>query len=517
MDFTEAYDDTCSTVGHVVREGNVKLLRRLIKQGRRVNVADNRGWMPIHEAASRNTVGCLKLLIQAAPSRSYINAKSFEGETPLFLAARNGALKSAEVLLKAGADPNESADEETALFVAVEKGHTDVAKLLLRHGANINGPHSKCGWNTLHQAAFQGNVLVLQLLLEKGADHESKDDFGITPLFIAAQYGKVESLRILIANGADVNCQASDRATPLLIAAQEGHSECVDLLLSNGADANLYCNDQGWQLPIHAASQMGRVSVLNLLIPVTDRVCDRGEDKLSPVYSAVYGQQEECLKILLNAGYSPDAQNCLYFGYMSPLCMALLNKSYRIVFILLEYNATLKENHLTYCLGWQDSSVFRHLLKKGCPLPSSKHLPLFIEFGVAVQEKYKEWLPYLINAGFNPLHLLTELWIKSVCDDALNFTLEFTNWKRLPPAVEQALASHAENSNWVPKNHFGAVPNLTHLCRLEIRSIMQDKLPSELYIPKLPLPSCLHEFLLYFDIFRLYGIPEVAVSLDHSG
>lgn len=50
---------------------------------------------------------------------------------------------------------------------------------------------------------LQGHLDVLKFLLEKGADKESKDDYGITPLFLAAQYGKVESLRTLIQHG---NC-----------------------------------------------------------------------------------------------------------------------------------------------------------------------------------------------------------------------------------------------------------------------------------------------------------------------
>lgn len=39
------------------------------------------------------------------------------------------------------------------------------------------------------------------MLLKKGADKECQDDFGITPLFVAAQYGKLESLSILISSG----------------------------------------------------------------------------------------------------------------------------------------------------------------------------------------------------------------------------------------------------------------------------------------------------------------------------
>ncbi|XP_025915691.1 ankyrin repeat and SOCS box protein 3-like, partial [Apteryx rowi] len=151
----------------------------------------------------------------------------------------------------------EDSSEEQQDIKATEKGHSCTVKLLLQHGANINGHHSWSGWNSLHQASFQGYTEIIKILLEQGANKECEDDFGITPLFVAAQYGKLESLRILVSYGANINCQAKDRATPLLIAVQEGHAKCVELLLSEGADPNLYCNEEEWQLPIHAAAEMG--------------------------------------------------------------------------------------------------------------------------------------------------------------------------------------------------------------------------------------------------------------------
>ena len=58
MDFTEAYADTCSTVGLAAREGNVKVLRKLLKKGRSIDVADN------------NSVECLRMLIRAGKVNS---------------------------------------------------------------------------------------------------------------------------------------------------------------------------------------------------------------------------------------------------------------------------------------------------------------------------------------------------------------------------------------------------------------------------------------------------------------
>ncbi|XP_053746668.1 ankyrin repeat and SOCS box protein 3 isoform X2 [Panthera pardus] len=432
MDFTEAYSDTCSTVGLAAREGNVKVLRKLLRKGRSVDVADNRGWMPIHEAAYHNSVECLRMLIHADSSENYIKTKTFEGFCALHLAASQGHWKIVHILLEAGADPNATTSEETTpLFLAVENGHIDVLRLLLRYGANVNGSHSMCGWNALHQATFQENGEIIKLLLKKGADKECQDDFGITPLFVAAQYGKLESLSILISSGANVNCQALDEATPLFIAAQEGHTECVELLLSSGADPDLYCNEDDWQLPIHAAAQMGHTEILELLIPLTNRVCDTGPDKVSPVYSAVFGGHEECLEMLLQHGYSPDAQMCLIFGFSSPMCMAFQKE------------------------------------------------------------------------------------IDSVSDDILIFTLEFTNWRTLPPAVEKMISTRASNSSRALQQHIACLPSLTHLCRLEIRSCLKpEHLRSDSFICQLPLPRSLHNYLLYAEVLRMNEVPALTAIED---
>ncbi|XP_069464463.1 ankyrin repeat and SOCS box protein 3 [Ambystoma mexicanum] len=508
MDFTEAYSDRCSTVGHAARSGNIKCLQRLIKRGCSVDVPDNRGWMPIHEAAFHNSTKCLRLLIQTASSKTYIKSKTFEGETALHLSARRGGVECTKILLQAGADPNELTNEETTpLFVAVENKHSDVVQLLLRHGASVNGSHSCSGWNSLHQASYEASTDIMKLLLDQGVDKECQDDFGITPLFIAAQYGKVESIRLLLSHGANVNCQAKDKATPLFITAQEGHYNCAELLLSQGADPNLYCNEERWQLPIHAAAQMGRTNILDLLVRVTDRTCDTGEGKVSPVYSAVYGGKEECLEMLLKEGYSADAQAWLIFGCNSPMCMVFQTQNFGTVPILLKYGASLNGMHLGHCLSHEKFSLFRLFLERGCSLPAGKHLQDFEQYASKVQKQYKEWLPSLLLAGFNPRHLLGTSWICSVNDDTLNFTLEFTNWKRLSPSVEQRLSAHAESSTWVAKKHFGTIPSLSHHCRLKIRTLLKSEhLRADQYIRQLPLPTCLQDFLLYMGILRTYGI-----------
>ncbi|XP_066172726.1 ankyrin repeat and SOCS box protein 3 isoform X2 [Sylvia atricapilla] len=511
MDFTEAYSDRCSAAGLAAREGNVEILRELIDRGYSIDVPDNRGWLPIHEAAAHNSSECLKLLIDTASAEEYIHSRTFEGLCALHLSARHGSVECLQVLLEAGADFNNVTTESssTPLFLAVENRHTEVVEFLLQHGTNVEGSHSWSGWNSLHQASFQGSTEIMQMLLEKGAGKDCRDDFGITPLFVAAQYGQLESLQLLLSHGADVNCQAKDRATPLLIAAQEGHLDCVKLLLAAGADPNLYCNEDNWQLPIHAAAEMGHAMILELLIPITDRICDKGEGKVSPVYSALYGGDRVCLEMLLKQGFSPDAQECLDFDCRSPMCMIFQRQYFEFIDVLLKYGITLRGINLAHCLCHKKFALFRLFLRLGCSLPLEEELRDFIHCSSTAQKEYKEWLPCLLLAGFNPVNFMCRFWIFSMSEDVLNFVLEFMNWSRLPPIVEQHLSQYKQKFTWISKSHFAFLPSLSHLCRLEIRSLLGSKrLRSERVIRELPLPACLQDYLLYLDVLQANTIPN---------
>uniref|UniRef100_A0A8C9EHF5 Ankyrin repeat and SOCS box containing 3 n=1 Tax=Pavo cristatus TaxID=9049 RepID=A0A8C9EHF5_PAVCR len=420
MDFTEAYSDRCSAVGLAAREGNAKVLQKLIGRGYSLDVLDNRGWMPIHEAAAHNSSKCLRLLINAAPSDNYIHSKTFEGMSALHLSARCGSLECVGVLLEAGVDPDQlTTESNTALFL----------------GDAFLKPQSDCyvGEAVLY-SRVNSHCQTLKLL---------------------------KLMHLVFLSGADMNCQAKDRATPLLIAAQEGHAECVELLLSEGADPNLYCNEDNWQLPIHAAAEMGHKNILKLLIPITNRICDKEKSKVSPVYSALYGGNKECLEMLLKEGYSPDAQECLLWktnGTSSSLCAA--DRFFNLIDILLNYGVTLLGINLGYCLYHEKFTLFRRFLKMGCPLPSHQELPEFLSYAVKALAEYKEWLPYLLLAA--------------------------------------------------------VIPPLSHLCRLEIRSILgSERLRSDRFIRALPLPACLQDDLLYLQLLRVSTVPGAEENLRH--
>jgi ankyrin repeat/SOCS box protein 3 len=64
MQFNEANPRAASCLGIAARVGNVEAVKSLLKRGRRIDIGDNRGWTPIHEAAAASNVDCLGLLLK---------------------------------------------------------------------------------------------------------------------------------------------------------------------------------------------------------------------------------------------------------------------------------------------------------------------------------------------------------------------------------------------------------------------------------------------------------------------
>jgi ankyrin repeat protein len=96
----------------------------------------------------------------------------------------------------------------------------------------------------LSYAAKRGHKEIVELLIANGADVNTKDVVGMTPLHIAARRGHKEIVELLIDNGMDVNTK-SYSGTPLDQAIRDKHPETADLLRKHGGKTRAELKAEG--------------------------------------------------------------------------------------------------------------------------------------------------------------------------------------------------------------------------------------------------------------------------------
>ena len=119
-----------------------------------------------------------------------VNLQDKKKRTPLILAASNGHTPVVEFLLSKGADINaRDSGGQTALLYACKRSFNETAAFLLKNGAEVNVQSKKKGVTALMLAAVSGNVELVRMLLEHGADANLTDIFGRTAKFLAQKKG----------------------------------------------------------------------------------------------------------------------------------------------------------------------------------------------------------------------------------------------------------------------------------------------------------------------------------------
>ena len=236
----------------------------------------NGGFRPLHFAAREGGIGAAEALLDAGAG---IDAVAADGKTPLNLAIYNGHYDLASLLIEAGAEVNRGdAEGFTPLFWAVDRRNMEwnpgfpwvqtadpmpLIRQLLEAGAEAdvyvdNTPVSRRNFGgsprisfatPLMRAAYSGDVDLVRLLLDHGADPLVRNSDNETALLAAAGYGWIDgysqgrsneerlaTIRLLIERGADVNFACDHGITPLMVAANFGVTEIIQYLVDEGAD-----------------------------------------------------------------------------------------------------------------------------------------------------------------------------------------------------------------------------------------------------------------------------------------
>ncbi|KAJ5980250.1 hypothetical protein N7481_007548, partial [Penicillium waksmanii] len=219
----------------------------LLIGGADINVWNKQGETLLHEQARHglNASVVTKLLNQGAN----IEARTSQGYTPLQCAAINGNKTIFNLLLERGAKIDiETAKGETILHLTppANQNCLDILKAALSEGLDVKATSSQ-GWTPLHKTVYTGTgsldvsddktVDYIELLLKYGSSVNDRTP----PLHLAttAPIPRASLVEYLIKKGSDVNSKNNEGKTPLHLAAERGRESVFRALMAAGADLSI--------------------------------------------------------------------------------------------------------------------------------------------------------------------------------------------------------------------------------------------------------------------------------------
>lgn len=160
------------------------------------------------------------------------------------------------------------ADGWTALHWAAIRGSSEAVVVLLAHGADPRLKTWNDGRSALHLAARSNSAVCVQRILQwrRGnaiVDLEYRDEYGCTPLHVAAESDAVATTAVLIDSAADVNALEHFGFTPLLYAIHDNKTKTANLLLHRGADYTI--PTKVGETILHLAANIASIPMLAVL------------------------------------------------------------------------------------------------------------------------------------------------------------------------------------------------------------------------------------------------------------
>ena len=247
-----------------VRLGWLKLQQSLLANGVDREARDSHGMTALHLATALARESSLKLLVLQGASPE---ARAADGQTPLGVALSSGRRDLADWLdwrsWSLPLRPLREADVPAAAMT----GDADAVRRLIGLGFPVDAVDAQ-GCTGLLRAAGGGHVVVVDLLLSRGADPQHAAASGATPLSAAVSMRQTAIVTALLDAGAKLEHRLPGGVTVLMLAAALGLPDIVARLLTAGAD--VHAGDDQQLAPLHCAALYGftardRTRLLTLL------------------------------------------------------------------------------------------------------------------------------------------------------------------------------------------------------------------------------------------------------------
>jgi ankyrin repeat protein len=268
--------------------GHYLVVGRLIRAGIDVDHINRLSWTALHESiilgdGGQRYVDTVRVLIAGGVDLELAS----DGTTPLQHAEARNQKRIVESLTAAlTAEQIDQPDE--ALLDHAANGDADGAALALRAGANVETRDTR-GRTPLLLAAAADHVEVAAVLVALGADLDALDDRHDTPWLVTGVTGSVAMAEIMLAEvpGPDLTVLNRFGGTSLIPASERGHVDYVRRIAGTGIDVN-HINNLGWTALLEAVilgdGSTNYVEIVNILL-------DHGADPTIPDKNGVTATQ----------------------------------------------------------------------------------------------------------------------------------------------------------------------------------------------------------------------------------
>lgn len=317
---------------------SLDVARLLLACGANPNLPWSQGSTPIFETTTDRYIELAKLLIANGAN---VNHRLDDGMSPLVYAARNGDAACVDLFLDAGADINAIGSEQglSAFGCALNRLDLPLAEHLFERGAEANFglietlPLAIAEYGSLAfvkalvargvelvQEDQRGRMAfvsaknpdpeVFDFLLDHGADPGEGNDFGYTPLILAALTNRTSLLRRYLQRGDNASVRDADGETALSLAIEKRHHEAVTTLREFHAEEKDYSTLPPAQAMQQAAADGALGTLLNLReegIPLNAS----DKDGNTPLMAAVTAGHHGVVRSLYHLGADINLRNHL--------------------------------------------------------------------------------------------------------------------------------------------------------------------------------------------------------------
>ena len=237
--------------------------------------------------------------------------KKVKSDTTLiyFIIERQYSILLPELLAASNAASTICGNHGSALQMASYHGSEEIVLMLLNKGADVNTKGGEHG-SALQAALTRGHEKVVQTLLDAGADVNAQGGRYGNALYAVSERGHEKVVQTLLDGGTDVNAQGGSYGNALQAASGFGHEKIVQTLLDGGADVNA----QGgrYSNALQAASKCGYEKVVQILLDGGANVNAQDGTYGNALQAASEHGYEKVVQTLLDAGADVNAQGGTY-------------------------------------------------------------------------------------------------------------------------------------------------------------------------------------------------------------